>query len=128
MRLLIDTHALIWSADQETRLSQKAQDVLTDSSNQLNLSIASGWEIAIKVGLQKLQLSLPYNSWMDQVITNLGLKVLPVLLEHCRRLTELPRHHGDPFDRMMIVQALHEGLPIVSQDAHFDAYGVQRIW
>jgi PIN domain nuclease of toxin-antitoxin system len=128
VRLLVDSHVLIWYVSQDKQLSSTARDAITQSSNQLFLSVASLWEIAIKVGLQKLTLSSPYFAWMTQAVADVGLQILPISLEHCDRVVNLPRHHGDPFDRIMIVQAVHEQLEVVSHDAQFDSYGVHRIW
>ena len=91
-------------------------------------SAATIWEIAIKVGLKKLALSLPYRQWMDKAMADLGLTVLPITVEYADRQSGLPGHHRDPFDRMLIAQGMIEKVPIISADAFFDQYGVNRVW
>jgi PIN domain nuclease of toxin-antitoxin system len=128
MRLLIDTHPTIWYVDQDQLLAPQAHAVITDPNNDLILSAASLWEIAIKVGTKKLTLSLPYRQWMAKAITDLDLTILPVTVEYADIQTTLPWHHRDPFDRLVIAQAHREGMPVISGDPQFDAYGVARIW
>jgi PIN domain nuclease of toxin-antitoxin system len=128
MRLLLDAHALIWYVDQDHLLSQAAHAAMTDSANELLLSAGTVWEIGIKVGLKKLTLSMPYCNWMNRAIADLGLVLLPIHVEYVGVQVELPRHHADPFDRMLASQAIAENIPIVSADAIFDQYGVKRIW
>jgi PIN domain nuclease of toxin-antitoxin system len=126
--LLLDTHTLIWAVDDTSKLSAAADAALRDPANELLLSAASVWEIAIKIGLGKLVLTLPYRQWMNQVITDLGLTLLPITVEYADVQAGLPTHHRDPFDRLIIAQALTDGLSIVSTDAAFDDYGVTRLW
>lgn len=128
MRLLLDTHAVIWWVDQDHLLTPTAHSAIADPSNDLLLSAATVWEIAIKVGLGKLSLSLPYKQWMSKAIADIGVTVLPITVEYADVQAGLPKHHGDPFDRLMIAQATVEMVPIVSADAAFDSYGVTRIW
>ena len=128
MRLLLDTHALIWYVDQDHLLSPAAHAAITDPTNDLLLSAGSVWEIAIKVGLKKLTLSLPYRTWVERAINDLGLSILPITIEYADFQTVLPRHHGDPFDRMLVAQSLIDKLPLVSADGTFDQYGVTRLW
>jgi PIN domain nuclease of toxin-antitoxin system len=126
--LLLDSHTLIWAADDPAKLSVPAQGLLQDPSNDRLLSAASLWEIAIKFGLGRLSLSLPYRQWMDKAIADLGLVVLPITLDHAERHAGLAWHHRDPFDRLLVAQAQVEGVPIVSADVRFDSYGVTRFW
>jgi PIN domain nuclease of toxin-antitoxin system len=128
MRLLLDAHALIWAADDPSRLGPLAARALADPANTLLLSAGTIWEIAIKVGLRKLALSLPFNAWMTQVIAELGIAVLPITVEYADAQIRLPSHHRDPFDRLLAANAKTEGIALVSADAVFDQYGVQRIW
>lgn len=129
MRCLIDSQSLIWYVDQDHLLSQIARSTITDPVNELLLSAATLWEIAIKVGLKKLTLSLPYRQWMDKAIADLGLLLLPVTVEYADAQIGLPRNqHRDPFDRLLAAQALVEQVPVVSVDAALDQYGVTRIW
>lgn len=128
MRLLLDSHTLIWSQDDTRQLSAAANAALSNPGNDRLISAATVWEIAIKVGKGRLPLSKPFRVWMDTAIADLGLTLLPITLEHAGRQSVLPGHHRDPFDRLLISQALVEGIPIVGGDAIFDAYGVNRIW
>jgi len=128
MRLLLDTHALIWYVDQDHLLSASAHAAITDSANDLLLSAGTIWEIAIKVGLNKLSLSMPYREWMNKAIADLGLTLLPISVEYADVQAGLPRHHGDPFDRLLAAQARVEDIPLISADPVFDRYGLKRIW
>ncbi len=128
MRLLLDSHALIWYVDQDQLLSRTAHAAITDPNNDLLLSAATVWEIGIKVGLGKLPLSPPFRQWMNQAIADLGLSLLPITVEYTDVQGTLPSHHRDPFDRLLVAQSLTEGMPLVSADTALDAYGVSRIW
>jgi PIN domain nuclease of toxin-antitoxin system len=128
MTLLIDSHTLIWALDNPAKLTSVATTALQDPTNDLRISAASVWEIAIKVGKGNLPLSLSFRTWMDKAIADLGLSIIPITLDHADRQSSLPFHHRDPFDRMLASQALIEGIPLVSSDSIFDTYGVNRIW
>jgi PIN domain nuclease of toxin-antitoxin system len=128
VKLLLDTHTFIWAVDQPTLLGPNAKTTLEDLANNLMLSAATIWEIAIKVGLKKLTLSLPYRQWMTRAISDLGVTTLPVTVEYADVQAELPQHHRDPFDRLLIAQAIVENVPLVSNDTIFDQYGVARVW
>lgn len=128
MRALIDTHAFIWWMDANPRLSSRAREALANEPNECLFSIASVWEMAIKislgrmVGRGRLDRDLP-----EQLAAN-GLALLPISLAHVTRVADLPFHHRDPFDRLLIAQALVEGVPVVTVDEVFNDYGVDRIW
>jgi PIN domain nuclease of toxin-antitoxin system len=128
MRLLVDTQALLWFVDQDANLSPAARTAMIDPANELLLSAATIWEVAIKVGIGKLKLSGPYETFMSQAVALLRLNILPVEVRYAVLLTTLPRHHGDPFDRLMVAQAIVEKVPIISSDVAFDAYPVTRLW
>ena len=128
MRLLLDSHTVIWAADDPTQLPVLAQQLIQDPSHDRLISSATIWEMAIKFGLNKLPLSLPYRQWMDKAIADLGLIALPITLDHAERHAGLPWHHRDPFDRLMAAQALVEGIPLISAGKSFDLYGVTRLW
>jgi PIN domain nuclease of toxin-antitoxin system len=128
MKVLIDTHSLIWYVDQDQLLSRIAHAAITDPANDLLFSAGSLWEIAIKVGLNRLSLSLPYRRWMDKAIIDLDLGILPITLQHADAQASLPHHHRDPFDRLLVAQSLVEGVPVVSADAQLDSYGITRVW
>jgi PIN domain nuclease of toxin-antitoxin system len=128
VRLLLDSHALIWALADPAKLSPAADVALRDPANELLLSAASVWEIAIKVGLGKLNLTLPFRDWMNRAIADLGLSLLPITVEYADVQASLPDHHRDPFDRLLIAQALTEAVPVVCTDPVFDRYGVTRLW
>jgi PIN domain nuclease of toxin-antitoxin system len=128
MKHLIDTQCVIWYVDQDHLLSPASHAAITDPANDLLLSAATVWEIAIKVGLGKLRLSRPYRDWMNQVIADLDLSILPITVAYADVQATLPYHYGDPFDRLIIAQGLADGLPVISADVQFDAYGISRVW
>jgi PIN domain nuclease of toxin-antitoxin system len=125
---LIDTHKLLWSVEDPSKVSAAALAVMQDPANDRLLSAATIWELAIKVGQGKLVLSMPYRPWMETAIADLKLTVLPITVAYAERQSALPPHHKDLFDRLLIAQALVEGIPIVSADVAFDPYGVTRNW
>src|SRR5437016_4072574 len=112
MRRLIDAHTLIWAVDDPSKLGPQAVVELKNPANELVLSAATIWELAIKVGLGKLTLSLPFRQWTNKAIADLGLSILPITVEYADVQAGLPRHHGDPFDRMIVAQATVEGMAI----------------
>jgi PIN domain nuclease of toxin-antitoxin system len=130
VKLLLDTHTFLWFAgrQQYALLPQATRDVLEDGANSLFLSYASIWELAIKVSIGKLQLSEPVADLVRFQQTQTGLQLLPYQLHQLDLLERLPFHHNDPFDRMLIAQALAEGMTVVGVDAAFDRYGVNRLW
>jgi PIN domain nuclease of toxin-antitoxin system len=126
MRFLLDSHTLIWAVDDPTKLSRTAEAILLDPNNVRLLSPASYWEMAIKVALGKLPLTMPYRPWMEKAIADLRLEILPITLDHAEWVATLPFHHKDPFDRMLAAQSLVGGVALLSGDVVFDAYGVNR--
>jgi len=128
MKLLLDSHVLIWTMDDPGRLSPAAATAIRDPANELRLSAACVAEIAIKVGLKKLTLTLTFQQWMDRAFLDLGLVLLPITVGYGAELIGLPLHHRDPFDRIQAAQALRDSLAIASADAVFDTYGVPRVW
>ena len=128
MRLILDSHLLLWAVDDPGRLSPTATALLQDPANELLVSAATIWEMSIKVGLGKLTLSQPYRAWMTQALDDLGATILPITVEYADAQAALPFRHHDPFDRLIIAQTLLEGISVVSDDGLFDAYGVSRLW
>lgn len=128
MKALIDTHTLLWSVHEPRRLSPAAREAIVDSENVRLLSAATVWELAIKVGQGKISLPSPLGEWFERAIEDLSLDLLPITIEYAERQSKLEPHHKDPFDRLIIAQALVDDLAVVSVDAAFDAYGVRRIW
>lgn len=127
MKLLLDTHIFIWWADQPERLSPAALSALEDEANELLLSVASVWEMQIKIQFGKLKLSLPLEELVKNQQETNALTVSPVTLTHVLALDSLPFHHKDPFDRLLIAQSIEEGLSIVSKDSQFSAYAVKLL-
>lgn len=128
MRILLDSHTLIWAVDDPAKVSQAVMNLMQFSANELLVSAATIWEMAIKVAKGKLPLSLSYRPWIDRAIGDLNLTVLPITLDHAERQISLPFHHRDPFDRLLAAQSLSEGISLASMDTVFDSYGVARIW
>ena len=128
MKLLVDAHTLIWAVDDPSKLGPQAVTVLQDPANDLLLSAATIWEIAIKVGLKKLSLSMPYKQWVAKAMADLGMTVLPITAEYADVQAGLPNHHRDPFDRMLVAQSQVENIHVVSADPVFDQYGINRLW
>lgn len=127
MRVLVDSHSLIWYVDQPQQLSPAALAALVDPANDLLLSAATIWEISIKVGLGKLTLSGPFGAWMSRAVAGLALTILPITVTYADAQAALPWHHRDPFDRLIVAQALTDHTPIISADPVLDQYGVSRI-
>ncbi len=128
MRLLLDTHALLWFYLGDAQLSGSAQAAIVDHSNIKLISPASYWEIAIKVSTQKYTLRVSYEEFIQEAVFDNGFEILPIEPRHTAALISLTFHHKDPFDRMLIAQATVEGVPIVSADPKFDPYPITRLW
>jgi PIN domain nuclease of toxin-antitoxin system len=128
MRALLDTHALLWFLLDDPKLAQPARDTIADGRNDILVSPASYWEIAIKISLGKYRLPEPLGVFMERELTQNALRILPIFPRHASLLTDLPVYHRDPFDRLLIAQCLADKVPIVSGDARLDDYGVDRIW
>ncbi|BAB77673.1 type II toxin-antitoxin system VapC family toxin [Anabaena sp. FACHB-709] len=128
MKLLLDTHVLIWSTGNPEKLSERVKNLLLDNNNSWIVSVASVWELQIKYQIGKLNLSssLPNLIETQQRVNN--LQILPIELSHIYALDSLPNHHRDPFDRIVIAQAISEKIPLLSTDTVFDAYPVEKIW
>lgn len=128
MKLLLDTHTLIWIAIDPSKLSERVIDLFTAPNNEIFLSLVSVWEMQIKLQLGKLQLGLPLFELVESQRETNGLQLLPITLEHIYALENLPNHHRDPFDRLIVAQAKIEQMPILGVDDVFDLYGVERWW
>jgi PIN domain nuclease of toxin-antitoxin system len=123
-----DTHAMYWYIEGDPQLSANARTLIQNSSNEVLISPASYWEIAIKIGMGRWQLNRTYEEFIDIGLNKYGFQVLPILPAHTARLIGLPFHHKDPFDRLLVTQAMVEGIPIISSDQVLDAYPIQRLW
>jgi PIN domain nuclease of toxin-antitoxin system len=128
MRLLLDAHTFLWFVWDDEQLTRHAQALIQQSENQKYISAATYWEIAIKVSIGKLDLGEPYRPFMRREIARNNFEVLPVSVDHAAAVTVLPFHHRDPFDRMLIAQAMVEHIPLISGDHAFDAYPITRLW
>ncbi len=124
MRLLLDTHALLWSLDRPGRLRREARSAIEDPANEVLVSAVAVWEIALKSSLRKLRPRADLAAELARV----PFGELPLTWAHGLQASVLPLHHRDPFDRLLVAQALVEGMPLVSADAVFDRYPIRRLW
>lgn len=127
MILLLDTHAFLWFGENSKRLSVKAREAIENSSNTVFLSIASLWEIAIKISLGKLKTKQSLEKTIQQTHEQ-GIHILQISPAHTLTISSLPFHHRDPFDRMIIAQTIEEQMTVVSNDSVFDLYKIKRLW
>jgi PIN domain nuclease of toxin-antitoxin system len=128
MRILLDTHALLWFCEGNPSLSGSARAAIEDQRNERYVSHVTAWEVAIKLAVGKLQLQVPYATVFPGVLSANGFVFLVPDFRHFQALLTLPFHHRDPFDRLLIAQALSEGMPLVSCDPHMASYGVPLLW
>jgi PIN domain nuclease of toxin-antitoxin system len=126
--LLVDTQALLWFVGDDPLLTTTARDALENPDNDLAVSIATFWEIAIKLNLRKLTLRQPFHAFIERVTDYYGMQVMPISTANAEMVATLPLHHKDPFDRIIAAQALAVGDAVVSADRIFDLYAVPRIW
>jgi PIN domain nuclease of toxin-antitoxin system len=127
-RYLLDTHAFVWMASAPERLGPAARERIDTPATDLFLSVASVWEMAIKRSLGKLELPSPLPAFLEEQLAATRTQVLDVRTEHVLRVENLPWHHRDPFDRLLVAQAQFEGLTILSRDAILDEYQASRAW
>lgn len=127
MKLLLDTHALIWFINGDKQLPRKSVEIIKQIDLKCFVSIASIWEIAIKISLGKLELNGGFNEISD-IMKNYEIELLPLAFEHIRKLIDLEFHHRDPFDRIIIAQGLIEKMTVVTKDENFSKYGVNVLW
>jgi PIN domain nuclease of toxin-antitoxin system len=128
MRVIVDTHTFIWDLLDDSKSSRLARQVLKSNEHQLVFSLVSLWEIAIKIKTGKLNTIGSSVAYIRDQMDDYGMELLPIRYDHVLNLEQLPHHHGDPFDRLLIAQALTESLPILTADATFKRYGVKAIW
>ncbi len=128
MTYLLDTHAFLWFINDDLSLSDTARAIIENPEHAIYLSIASVWEMSIKISLEKLRLPSPFADFIDMQLHQNHFRLLEIKTKHAAMLLTLPFHHRDPFDRMLIAQAQTENMPIISRDAAFDAYDVERYW
>jgi PIN domain nuclease of toxin-antitoxin system len=127
-RALLDTHSFLWYVTADPKLSATAERLISTGSNEVFLSVASVWEIAIKVSIGRLPIPEPLETFIPEQLGHNRIRLLPIEPKHAFEVARLPLHHRDPFDRLLISQARVEGLPIVSADSAFDSYPVERLW
>jgi PIN domain nuclease of toxin-antitoxin system len=128
MRLLLDSHTLLWFLREPEKLPPRVLQEIESAGKEAFVSIANLWEIALKTSLKKLALVKDYDELFPLLVSNSGLSLLPIQPQHISALSKLPWHHRDPFDRMLIEQAQVEQLTIASRDQHFPAYGIAILW
>jgi len=127
MKIIIDTHTFLWFINESPKLSVTIK-TLIEADTDLLLSVASLWEIAVKVSIGKLNLPDTFERFIPEQLMLNDIEILPIALPHLNLVATLPLHHRDPFDRLLIAQSMAEGLAIASVDGIFDAYKVNRIW
>jgi PIN domain nuclease of toxin-antitoxin system len=128
MRLLLDTHTFLWWNTEDPQLSSRARELIGDGQNEIFLSAASAWEISIKTAQGKLVLPEPPAQYISNRISLYQFHPLPVQIHHAVQVYNLPMHHADPFDRLLIAQSQVESLPLISMDANIRNYDVEVIW
>lgn len=128
MRLLLDTHVFLWWVNDAPELSAKARATIRKGQNACFLSVASAWEMAIKVSTGKLALSQPVERFVPEQLAANGFQLMGIDFRHVARVETLPFRHRDPFDRLLVAQAMSEKMPIVSADTILSEYGIKRIW
>ena len=128
MNYLLDTHTLLWITTEDLKLSENAKDLYLNNENEILLSMASIWELAIKSSINKISFDTTLEDYIEQHVRSNNIKILDIELSHVIRVENLPFHHRDPFDRLIIAQAIEEKLPIISKDSFFDKYDIQRKW
>lgn len=124
----MDTHAFLWFILDDPKLSERAKALIADGYNVVQISPASYWEIAIKISLGKYALPESFRVFIERELAENDLRILPIEPRHTAALIDLPFHHRDPFDRLLLAQAMAEQIPLVSADPALDAYPVTRLW
>jgi PIN domain nuclease of toxin-antitoxin system len=130
VRVLLDTHSFLWFITSDPKLSANAHGLIADPQNDVLISPASYWEVAIKVSLNKYPLTVPFEKFIDEGIIKNDFEILSLEVRHAAVLASLPfpPNHKDPFDRLIVAQAMAEGIPLVSVDPKLDAYSIKRLW
>ncbi|KAB2833543.1 MAG: type II toxin-antitoxin system VapC family toxin [Candidatus Dadabacteria bacterium] len=128
MNLVLDTHAFLWIVSDDKKLSRKTKKLFLNKSNDIYLSAASIWEMAIKISLGRLTLDEPLESFIETHAVGNNIKILDIKSKHLYKIENLPFHHRDPFDRIIIAQCMIENYFIVGSDKAFDSYPVSRVW
>ena len=127
MAYLADTHVLLWASEEPENLSKKARKALEDGTRPVWFSIASVWEVAVKIRLKNLKLDGSVTEWV-RALQNHGFQLLPIQPSHTETVSVLPLHHRDPFDRLLIAQAMGEDLEVITSDRAFKRYSINVVW
>ncbi len=130
MRVLLDTHAFLWWINQHQRLTPKARNAIADNQTDAFVSVVNVWEIVIKAKIGRFTMPGDLAPFLNRQITTNNFQILPVEMAHALKVYDLADHpaHKDPFDRLLVAQALCEEMALISNDAHLDHYGIERIW
>ena len=128
MKYLIYTHTLLWIVTKDQKLSEKAKKLYLNTEKLIFFSLASVWEIAIKISLKKLSIEEPLKDFIQSQIKGNDIKILNIEIKHILSLENLPYYHCDPFDRLIISQSMNENIPVLGSDKVFDLYPIKRIW
>lgn len=128
MKYLLDTHVLLWIANDDSQLSKKTKNIFLNEKNDIFLSTASIWEMAIKISLRKLNVNEPLKNFIKTKVIGNKIKIINISVEHLFVLESLPFHHRDPFDRLIIAQSIIEKIPVLSKDTMFKKYDINLIW
>jgi PIN domain nuclease of toxin-antitoxin system len=128
MSYLLDTHAFLWFINDDPALSATAKALIEDPENTIYLSVASIWEMAIKISLGKLDIPSPFTDFIDDQLRENTIALLDIKTTHAGVVATLPFHHRDPFDRLIIAQSKSENIPLIGRDAIFETYGVKHHW
>ena len=128
MKLLLDTDAFLWFVLDDVKLSDNARHLIANAENEILISPANYWEIAIKISLGKYSLSEDFANFMSEQLEANEMQILAITIEHADVVSKLPFHHRDPFDRLMVAQSLVEGIPFISGDQQLDKYSISRKW
>ena len=129
MNYLLDTSAFLWFASAQRELSDRAETIIANSDNNIYLSLASVWELAIKFRTGKLEIiPPPFSQWLEKELAANSFRLLEIKMQHLKLIADLPLYHRDPFDRLIVAQSLFENIAVITNDVAFDQYQVQRIW
>lgn len=128
MKYLIDTHTFLWIIEDNKNLTNKVRTIYLDNSNDIYLSVASIWEMAIKISLNKLSIQGQLVKFIDRHAVENNIRLLSIQPHHVFPIENLPFHHKDPFDRILLSQCIQEKMHLLSKDKEFDKYGINRIW
>jgi PIN domain nuclease of toxin-antitoxin system len=128
LKLLLDTHVFLWWLESDARLSRRARDLIADPEVEVFVSVVTVWEIAIKAALGQLEMPVDLGTFLRRQLQSNGFVTLPITFEHAVAVRDLPRHHRDPFDRLLVCQSRIEGLALVSADSAIAGYGADVVW